>query len=72
MQTSTQNTCGQCEHYRPEDPIHAELSGRCALDGDADNTDFAEEGSRGWNKQGYVAGVYVGSTLGCINWEKKL
>jgi hypothetical protein len=72
MQMPTQNTCAQCEHYRPVDPIHAELSGTCALEGDPNKTDSAEEGSRGWNKDGYVAGVYVGSTLGCVNWEKKV
>ena len=70
MATPPDNTCDQCEHYTPALP-YAEFLGTCALDRNADKAALPEESSRGWAQEGYVAGVYVGPKLGCVNWEKR-
>jgi hypothetical protein len=63
-------TCDNCEHFKPALPC-LEFVGSCALHEDANKTVYLEDAGRGWDKEGYVAGVYVGPTLGCAHWEKK-
>ena len=70
MAIPPENTCDQCEHFTPALP-NPEILGTCALNADANKTDASEESSHGWAREGYVAGVYVGTKLGCVHWEKK-
>ena len=61
LMNPAETTCDTCEHFTPVAPFSESL-GSCGL---------PDPSKINWIQDGYVAGVHVGTNLGCAHWEKK-